>query len=347
MTFHGAPVGPYVDGILFKVFGNMDTAVLALKKGSIDYLWWGIESGYLDDLKKDPKIQIFSTLKSGYRYLAFNLRRPPLSDRVFRQAVAYLVDKDFLVQRILHGQAVTLDTVVPPDNTFYFNPHTPTYGKGLAWPERVKRARELLLRAGYRWAVEPLGGKIPGQFMTKGEGLTMPDGRPVKKMHLLTPPADYDAQRAQAGNMIQQWLRGFGIPIQWRPMSFGAMIKRVRAQQDFDMFVSGWGALGSDPDYLRSFFHSRSDRPKGRNSGGYHNPEFDNLADIQAETMDLQERRKIVLRLQEILMEDLPYIPLYVPINLEGVRKDRFRGWIQMTGGIGNLWSFLCIKPMK
>ena len=52
-------------------------------------------------------------------------------------------------------------------------------------------------------------------------------------------------------------------------------------------------------------------------------------------------------RLQELLMEDLPYIPLYVPMNLEGVRIDRFQGWVEMTGGIGNLWSFVQVKPAK
>jgi ABC-type transport system substrate-binding protein len=163
---------------------------------------------------------------------------------------------------------------------------------------------------------------------------------------LLTPPADYDAQRAQTGNLIQQWLRDFGVPVNWKPMAFSAMVKKVD-DRDFDFFVSGWGALGQDPDYLRSFFHSKGDVPDGKNSVGYRNPEFDQLADLQAATMDQKERQKLVYRLQEILMEDLPYIPLYVPMNLEGVRIDRFQGWVEMAGGIGNLWSFLKAKPVK
>jgi ABC-type transport system substrate-binding protein len=336
-----------VDGILLKIYKNIDTAILAMKKGDIDYLWWGIESGYLEDLEKDPNIRIFTSLKSGYRYLAFNLRRPPLADTVFRQAAAHLVDKDFIVKRVLHNQGKRLETLVPPDDATYFNPETPTYGQGLSWKERVKKARDLLLKAGYKWEVEPVGGDMTGQFQTQGKGLTMPDGEPVPDMALLTPPADYDAQRAQAGNLAQQWLRDFGVPLSWKPMSFGAMIKKVRAEQDFDMFVSGWGALGKDPDYLRSFFHSSSDRPKGRNSGGYRNPEYDRIADAQAAAMDIQQRRDLVFRLQEMLMTDLPYIPLYVPINQEGVRIDRFEGWVKMSGGIGNMWSFVQVKPVK
>jgi len=130
-------------------------------------------------------------------------------------------------------------------------------------------------------------------------------------------------------------------------MAFSALVKKVEAERDFDMFVSGWGALGHDPDYLRSFFHSRADVPEGKNACGYRNPEFDRIADLQVETMDQREREALVFKLQEILMKDLPYIPLYVPMNLEAVRADRFEGWVEMPGGIGNLWSFLQIRPKK
>jgi ABC-type transport system substrate-binding protein len=343
----GHKVGPHVSGVLLKIYRNTDTAILALKKGDIDYLWWGIESGYLEDLKKDPNVHIFSVLKSGYRYMAFNLRRPLLGDPAVRRAIAFLVDKDFIVKRVLHKQGERLDTLVPQDNKTYFNPNTTKYGMGLSWKDRVEKSKNIMKEAGYTWKAEPVGGDMTGYFVSKGEGLTMPDGKPAPDMTLLTPPADYDAQRAQAGNLIQQWMRDFGIPVSWRPMSFGAMIKKVRSERDFDFFVSGWGALGRDPDYLRSFFHSRADRPTGRNSGGYRSEEYDRLVELQAATMDMEKRREIVFQLQEILMRDLPYVPLYVPLNLEGVRIDRFKDWVQMGGGIGNLWSFLMVKPAK
>jgi ABC-type transport system substrate-binding protein len=342
----GQPLGPHVDAMIFKIYGNTDTAILALKKGDIDYLWWGIESGYLQDLRANPDIKVYSVLKSGYRYMGFNLRKPPMNDKVFRQAVAHIVDKDFVIQRILHNEGCRLDTLVQPDNVQYCHKNPLKYGEGLSWKERVDRARSMLKQAGYQWEVEPMGGEVPGQFATPGKGLKLPDGLPLPPLTLLTPPADYDAQRAQTGNVIQQWLRDFGVPVSWKPMAFSAMIKKVD-EREFDFYVSGWGALGQDPDYLRSFFHSKGDVPDGKNSVGYRNPEFDRLADLQAATMDQKERQKLVFRLQEMLMEDLPYLPLYVPMNLEGVRIDRFEGWVEMTGGIGNLWSFLKAKPIK
>jgi ABC-type transport system substrate-binding protein len=141
-------------------------------------------------------------------------------------------------------------------------------------------------------------------------------------------------------------LSNFGIPIFWKPIAFGALIQKIRKERDFDIFVMGWGNLSLDPDYLRRFFHSTYDRPNGWNYMGYRNAEFDRLADQQAEVMDVQERRRIVLALQDRIMKDLPYIPLFVPMILEGMRTDRFTGWIKTLGGVGNSWTLSMLKPI-
>lgn len=63
--------------------------------------------------------------------------------------------------------------------------------------------------------------------------------------------------------------------------------------------------------------------------------------------MDFQARRKIILDLQMKLMKDLPYIPLYVPHRLEGIRTDRFEGWVTREGGVGNHWTFCLLRPTE
>jgi ABC-type transport system substrate-binding protein len=49
--------------------------------------------------------------------------------------------------------------------------------------------------------------------------------------------------------------------------------------------------------------------------------------------------------MQEIVMEDVPYIPLYNPAAIEAVSEKGFSGWVPMVEGIGNIWSFCCVKP--
>ena len=77
---------------------------------------------------------------------------------------------------------------------------------------------------------------------------------------------------------------------------------------------------------------------------GYANPEFDRLADLSAKTMDRQERRRLIWQMQKIIMRDVPYIPLYNPKLVEGVRKGKFQGWVQMLEGIGNVWTFCTLR---
>ncbi|MCP4669530.1 MAG: ABC transporter substrate-binding protein, partial [Deltaproteobacteria bacterium] len=112
----GRLLGPYVKGIIFKIFGTSDAAILALKKGSVDMFWWSIQPGYLEDLKKKKDIHIFSNEKSGLYYMGFNVRKPPFNDASLRRAIATLIDKDFILSRILQGYGTKMHSIIPPGN---------------------------------------------------------------------------------------------------------------------------------------------------------------------------------------------------------------------------------------
>jgi peptide/nickel transport system substrate-binding protein len=344
MEIGGRKVGPYVDGILFKFYGSEDSAMLALKKGDIDYYWSGIQAGYVKDLEGDRRIKVFKNDKSGVYYLAFNVRKPPFSDRAFRQAVAYLIDKDFIVIRVLQKEGQRMDSIIPPGNRYWHNPDTPKFGQGMKRKNRVKKAYEILKEAEYTWERAPVDGK--GK-VCKGEGLRMPDGRKAPSFDILTPPADYDPHRAMAGMLIQQWLRQVGIPASSKPSSFGSITQQVKVKRQFDAFILGWGNLAIDPDYLRTFFHSKEDRPYGRNPMGYHNGWYDTIADESAATMDEAKRQELILKMQKFIIEEAPYIPLYVPYEVEACRVDRFTGWNEDLNGVGNHWSLLFIEPTR
>lgn len=341
-TIAGQKLGPYMDGIVFTVYGTSDAAILALRKGTIDMFWWGVQSGYIDDLKADPKIRLFFSEKSGLYYMGFNVRRPPFDDPSLRKAVATLIDKEFIVSRILQGLGVVMHSVVPPGNKSWQCQDLIAYGEGLSRQERVKKAYEILRSAGYTWEVPPVGqdGRV-----VPGKGIRLPNGKPLEKVTLLTPPADYDPHRAMAGMMVQEWLKGVGIPAAAKPMAFGALTEQVKDRREFDAFILGYGRLSLDPDYVRNFFHSRNDKPKGWNQSGYKNGEFDKIADASAKEMDPAKRRQLLCDMQKIVMRDLPYIPLYNPKLVEAVRTDRFEGWVETLEGVGNIWSFSMLMP--
>lgn len=342
-TISGHLLGPYIDGIIFKVYGTSDAAILALKKGSIDMFWWGIQPGYMEDLRANPDMEIFTNERSALYYLGFNVRKAPFNDANMRRAVATLVGQDFIIKRILQGYGVKMFSIIPPGNTFWYCPDVPKYGVGLDREGRIKKAYQILSDAGYTWQIPPIDGS---GNVVNGEGIMLPDGKLMEKFTILTPPADYDPHRAMCGMMLQEWLRMLGIPAFSKPMAFGALLEQVKVRRDFESFVLGYGSLSLDPDYLRNFFISRNDKTRGWNMSGYNNPEFDKIADQSARTMNRDDRRKLIWEMQKIIMGDVPYMPLYNPKLIEAVRKGKFTGWVQMLGGIGNIWTFCQLKPM-
>ncbi|MBF0525125.1 MAG: ABC transporter substrate-binding protein [Deltaproteobacteria bacterium] len=343
-TVDGIKIGPYVENILFKIYGTNDAAVLAVKKGDIDFLYSGVHPGFIKDLKGTPGIKTFTNVKDGIYYLGFNLRKKPFSDPAFRQAVAYVIDKAFLVERVLQGYGRRLDTIIPPANAALFDPNTEKYGLGMSHPDRIKKAVSILEAAGYKWKVSPL---TKDGAIQPGEGLILPDGTPMESSVLLCPPADYDASRAMTAMIVQEWLRNFGIPVVSRPVAQAAMMQSVKTERNFDMFVFGWARLSFDGAYLDNFFNSASDRKNGSNYCGYRNPEFDQLAQKASSTINFEARREILFQMQRMIIRDLPYIPLFAPDESECVRDDRFTGWVNMPVGVGNTWTFMVLRPTK
>jgi ABC-type transport system substrate-binding protein len=344
LTIAGRSLGPHVDGLLYKIFATADVAMLSLRQGGIDFFLQHVQPGYIEVLRGHPQIHIYANKKSALYYMGLNTRRPPFNDLAMRRAVATLVDKDFIVTRLLQGMGTKMHSVIPPGNQPWCNMNVPRHGDGLSREERIRAAHTLLAAAGYSWETAPVneqGDIVPGR------GIRRPDGQPIPPFTILTPPADYDPARAISGTIIQQWLREIGLPASARPMEFGSLLQQVRTRQDFDAFILGYGRLSLDPDYLCTFFTAANDKPRGYNMSGYNNKKFDALASRTRTEMDPEARMRIVHEMQALLMADVPYIPLYLPDLLEAVRTDRFAGWVPMLDGIANRWSFTQLKPIS
>jgi peptide/nickel transport system substrate-binding protein len=340
-TIGDLTLGPYVENVLFNIYGTSDVAILALKKGDIDYYWWDIQPGYIQDLEKNSGIDLHFNKKSALYYLGFNLRRPPFDDKVLRQAVATVVDKTFILDRILQNHGNPMHSIVPEGNHFWHNPDVRRYGDGMDPDQRIKAAWQMLSDAGYSWKEPPVASD---GSLTKPSDILLPSGKKMDKFVILTPPADYDPKRAFAGTMIQEWLRQLGMPAFARPMAFNSLLETVKGKHDFDAFVLGYGKLDLDPDYLTPFFSSKNDNPRDWNMSGYRNPAYDKLADDQRKAIDVQVRRQMIFEMQQMLMEDVPYYPLYNPHIIEATVNKRFEGWVDRVDGIGNIWSLCMVR---
>ena len=330
-------VGPFADCSIYSIFGNQETAVLALKKGDIDFMLnpLGLQRGLQEQLKGQAGLETLENANNGFRYLGFNMRLPPMNIKAFRQAVAILIDKEFLTSTVLQGVAIPMYTTVPEGNGFWYNPNVSLIGKGLSRTERTEEAVKLLKDAGFTWEKEPKVSEN-GTVEVEGKGLKLPNGDPMPDLEILSPSPGYDPLRSTFAIWIERWLNDMGIPAKAKLTDFNVIVEKIADPDGFDIWILGWG-LSNFPDYLEAFFHSRHAEGDGLNRGGYSNPEFDALAEQLLIETDLDAARDQVFKMQEFLADDLPYVVLFTTPLLESYRSDRLI--FPYTGTLGGLQS--------
>ena len=323
-------VGPHFETEIFSIYGNQDSAILALTTGDIDFLFnpLGLEKGFLDRVRQAPDLEVVTNLDNGVFYLGFNTRKGPMAFREFRQAVATMIDKEFVSQSILQDAAIPMYAMVPEGNAFWHNDATSKIGQGLSLGERIAQAVELLKSAGFTYEQEPEVGE-DGEFVSSpGRGLRMPDGSEIPQLDLIAPSAGYDPLRSTFAIWIERWLTDLGIPVRAQLVGFNVLVDRLFSEtvaEDLDMWILGWG-FSIFPNYLENIFHSRhapENEEGGYNWGGYGNPEYDALAFALLSETTIEGARELVYQMQELLADDLPYVPLFTTPKIDVFRPSR------------------------
>lgn len=131
-------------------------------------------------------------------------------------------------------------------------------------------------------------------------------------------------------------LRRVGVELRPKPVEIGPQLFGTKLFGSYDLAVLGYpgpSASGpnGDPDVLRQVFSSTLP-PSLTGASGYANPEFDRLAEEQRSTFDENQRRGLVGRMQRILAEDLPIVPLFYPETVLLFRKNVLDEWYFTPG---------------
>ncbi|HEY6101699.1 MAG TPA: ABC transporter substrate-binding protein [bacterium] len=132
---------------ILRIIPNVEASLGGLRQGQLNFL--GNYSGdpeILDKLVKENRsLTLVSTMDVGMRFLAFNLRRPPFDDVVFRQALNMATNKKAIRSVVWKGYAAIADSFVSPALEFWYNPELPK------WEYNIRAARDALAKAGYTW----------------------------------------------------------------------------------------------------------------------------------------------------------------------------------------------------
>ena len=266
---------PLVDEIKFvKISAEMIPA--ALKEGSVSA--GDIPPEIVSEME-DAGLTVITAPVAWNAKLTINHQKEPLSSTQFRQALAYAIDRESLVQITQRGHALAGSLGMMPPTSDWYNLDTPQYEYDPAMTKQV---------------LEGLGYQIEGGYFTKdGEELSLE----------LIAAADYK----EVGQFIKQQLEEAGIKIDFRTMEAKTVDAKVGAW-DFDLSIYGHGGL-YEPSILKRVIIDEV-----FNSARYtSNETLNQLLEAQLTEMDAEKRKDQVFQIQEIYAEDLPALTLYYP----------------------------------
>ncbi len=293
----------------------VDDELTALRAGEIDVASTpveGIRPEALAALRSDDGYGIVAERGSWTFPLIFNLARGgPQADVRFRRACALAIDRRAIVQRLLGGNGV-------PGNPGFLAPQHPAFAAVEQYAFDRIAAERLLDEAGYR--------RDGGGGMRSGPG-----GEPLR-LALLTG----NAPVAPVLDLLVAALKDVGVQLRPQAVDLPTLFGRTQRGVDDSALTlypgPGGTAPSADPDTLRTFFSSRiSGRLQG--AQGWHDREFDRLAERQLVTADAAARRRLLARMQAIVARDVPALALYYPTVSHVFRRQAFDRWYVTPGG--------------
>jgi ABC-type transport system substrate-binding protein len=295
--------GPLFDEMRTKIIIDPTAAVAALKAGEA-FAFRTTSLAILEDLQSSGfRIETHTLL--GVIWDWINLDRPALRDVNFRRAIAHLIPKEAVLEDFYGITGQYAIGHIPSATGHYYNPDLPDVT--VFDPEL---AAYMLDQAGYTkgtdgWRIDPATGVKMEELRVaviqeSAEGYKAFCTRWVDEMIEIGIPARMDYSTNAGSQFYIKWF----------------------INRDFDIFMLGDIASTTD---LQTF--GRDFVTGGRyNVMNYSNPEFDALWNIYQTSLNDTEIVLAGYRMQEILVEDLPAIPLFTPIDAYAVSSD-LTGW--------------------
>lgn len=316
--------GVSADIVEYRIFATEADMIGALEAGEVHTLLSpkGITSENADRLKATEEVTQLMSPTFGLRYLGFNLKRKPMDQLPFRNAVALLMDVEDMAAR-LTGIPGAAHTLMPASNTAWFDVEAAASIATLR-PEtleaRLTAAIEGLVGVGYSWGTPP--SIVDGQIVA-GQGLRVNGLKPAP-LTILTPGDAYDPARARYAEEIAQRIELLGYSVIPVATDFSTVVDLAftpgeDGTRHYDMVLLGW-SLGNPayPTFYEDLFGSTG----VANNTGYASPVMDALIAKFNEANSVEKARDVVWEMESLLASEIPYIPLYPARIIEAYRSD-------------------------
>ncbi len=285
-------------------FVPVSDSLIAFEQGEIDFT--SISPDTLDRFKSDTNIRIIQQPAFwGYQFY-FNMKKcPELNNSKIRQAFAYAINRDELVEKIARGAGKAGKMGILSEDHIWYNSGQPKYDYN---PDKAKA---LLDEAGWT--------------DTDGDGIRDKNGE--KLSYILS----LGSSEVRIGELIKERLSEAGIDVQVKALESKSRDANLK-NGDFELAISGFGGWGQDADYLRTRYCDTGSQSGSVSSGasvfGYHNDTLNTLGTQELQELNDSKRKEIVYNMQTTLANDIPAIPLYYTTSYDVWRISKYDGWM-------------------
>jgi len=288
---------PYLDAIRLDIQPNRDVEMLRFKRGELDLIN-SLDSEYFDKLAAtSPQLVHDAGASLDSEQLWFNeVAKSPIPaykknwfhSANFRRAISEAINRDDLSRVVFHGHAQPAVGPFSPANKFWFNARLKpqTYG-----PDAALKA---LQSEGFRMENGALKDK---------------DGNEVVFSIITNAGNKY---RERMAVLIQEDLQKIGIHVNVVTLDFPSLIERMTQSFDYEAIILGLTNVDLDPNGEMNVWLSSSENhqwnPQQKTPETPWEAEIDRLMRAQASSSDLKKRKEAFDRVQEIVVEQEPFI---------------------------------------
>ena len=313
---------PAIDTIVIHGFRAAKETLLAqLQAGNIQTLGSDtLDVSDVDTINAIPGVTAYVRAGTTVEHIDFNLQNPILADKQVRLAIAYAIDRQDLVNRVLAGQSSVADSFIPPISRF-FNPNTPRY------PFNPDQARAILAADGWTPGADGIRVNAPGQRLS----------------------FDYRSTPVEIRNktmaLVKDELGAVGVEVNIDQMPGHAFFGRYGplVQGTFDLGeYADIGSQDSGVDVVTEFgskyIPNQANNFSGSNYSRYRNATADQLISAEIGTLVPGVRQSSMATLQLLLADDLPTLPLFLRPNVTAA-SNRIINWKPEYGSNGYTWN--------
>ncbi len=285
-----------IDKVVALVINDENQAYNRYLAGELDMA--GVPTGQYKRLKKKMPDEVYSVPRLCSYYYAINTEKKPFDDVRVRTALAYAVNREVITRNILQAGQIPAYTFTPGATANFQVPEVP-YAK-MTQKQRDQKARELLAEAGYDRS-NPLEVTI---LYNTSEG--------HKKIAIA---------------ISQMWKRTLGVKTTLENQEWKTFLN-TRDVGDFQIARAAWCGDYNEASTFLELMMSNSEY----NDSNYKNPEVDRL---MTESKTLDDPNPNYTRVEEIIAEEFPIIPIYHYTNTF-LLKPYLKGW--PFDNVENMW---------